>query len=229
MPMTPLLQEAYLPSGLGETTSPGYFPNASKTWLITKESFLAKAKEIFNDAQINITSQGRPHLGAPLGIQDFVDQFTSEKINQWKEELRLLMEIARSQPHAACTAYTHRFVHKVSYLCRTVPNIKHSLQSLEDYIRSQLIPTLTGQSSPCNSVRDLLGLSARLGGLGLVNPIKISSEQHKASISITAPLKDQILSQDCEYSLDCIDTQVKAKQEAQKLPRDTSQGSRNYS
>ena len=115
----------------------GYFPNASKTWLITKESVLAKAKEIFNDTQIKITSQGRPHLGAPLGTQDFVDQFTSEKISQWKEELRLLTDIARSQPHAAYAAYTHGFAHKASYVCRTVPNIKHSLQPLEDCIRSQ--------------------------------------------------------------------------------------------
>ena len=132
------------------------------------------------------------------------------------------MDIARSQPHAAYAAYAHEFVHKVSYLCRTVPNIEHSLQPLEDCIRSQLIPTLTGQSSPCDSVCDLLGLPASLGGLGLANPTKISSKQHKASISITAPLKDQILSQDRKYSLNCIDAQVKAKQEAQNLSRDTA-------
>ena len=44
--------------------------------------------------------------------------------------------------------------------------------------------------------------------------------QHKASISISAPLKDQILAQ---YSLDRIDTQlVIAKQAAQKLNRDSA-------
>ena len=132
------------------------------------------------------------------------------------------MDIAKSQPLAAYAAYIHGFVHKVSYLCHTVPNIELSFQPLEDCIRFQLIATLTGQSSPCDSVRDLLGLPVRLGRLGLANPIKISSEQHKASISITAPLKDQILLQDRVYSLDCIDAQVKAKQGAQKPSRDTA-------
>ena len=64
---------------------------------------------------------------------------------------------------------------------------------------------LTGQSSPNDSVRELLGLPERLGGLGLINPTKITSTQHKASINISAPLKDQILAQDHEYPPDCVD------------------------
>ena len=62
----------------------GYFANAPKTWLITKHSLLVKAKEIFHDTPVKISSQGRPHLGAPLGSQEFVDQFITEKVNQWK-------------------------------------------------------------------------------------------------------------------------------------------------
>ena len=52
----------------------GYFTNASKTWLITRDSLLVKAKEIFQDTQVKITTQGRPHLGAPLGSQEFVER-----------------------------------------------------------------------------------------------------------------------------------------------------------
>ena len=182
----------------------GYFANASKTWLITKDSLLVKAK-IFHDTQVNIISQGRPHLGPPLGSQEFVDQFITEKVNQWKKELKLLVDIAKTQPHAAFAAFTHKYVHKFSYLCRTAPNAELSLQPLEDSIRFQLIPTLTGQSSPNDSVRELLGLPERLGGLGLINPTKITSTQHKASINISAPLKDQILAQDHEYPPDCVD------------------------
>lgn len=200
----------------------GYFANASKTWLITKDSLLVKAKEIFHDTQVKISSQGRPHLGAPLGSQEFVDQFITEKVNQWKEELMLLKDIAQTQPHAAYTAFTHGYVHKFSYLCRTVPNIEQSLQPLEESIRSKLIPTLTGQSSPNDSVRELLGLPARLGGLGLVNPTKISSTQYNASVSISAPLKDRILVQNQEYPPDCIDAQVDAKLAAQRLQHDSA-------
>ena len=217
-----LLQEAFPLSSRGETASPLLgtslaISNTSKTWLIAGDSLLVKAKEIFHDTQVMITSQGRPHLGVPLGSQEFIDQFITAKINLWKEELTLLVDVAKTQPHAA---FIHGYVHRFSYLCRTVPNAELSLQPLEYCICSQLIPTLTGQNPPNDSVRGLLGLLARLGGLGLVNPTKSSSTQHQASISIAAPLKDRILVQNHEYSLDCIQARVDAKLAAQKLQCD---------
>ena len=57
----------------------GYYANGSKTWLVTKESHLDKAREIFLDTQVRITSKGRPLLGAPLGSKEFIDHFISEK------------------------------------------------------------------------------------------------------------------------------------------------------
>lgn len=45
----------------------GYHSNAKKTCLVTKDAFLEKAKYIFQDTQVNVTSEGRPYLGAPLG------------------------------------------------------------------------------------------------------------------------------------------------------------------
>ena len=70
-------------------------------------------------------------------------------------ELSLLADVAKTQPYAAYAAFVHGYVHKFNYLCRTVPNVEHSL---EDQIRSHLIPTLTGQSTPNDSIRDLLCL-----------------------------------------------------------------------
>ena len=169
--------------------------------------------------KLNVTSQGRPHLGAPLGSKEFVDQFVSEKVSQWREELTLLADIAKSQPHAAYAAFTHGYVHKFSYLCRTVPDMEHPLQLLEDHICSHLIPSLTGRGPPSDSVRELLSLPARHGGLGLVNPTKTSHSQYQASTSISEPLKNLILAQ---YPFDCIDAQVKAKSEAHKLNRDNA-------
>ena len=47
----------------------GYFANAAKTWLLTKDKFLNQAKILFQDTQVNITSYGRPYLGAALGFK----------------------------------------------------------------------------------------------------------------------------------------------------------------
>ena len=51
-------------------------------------------------------------------------------------------------------------------------------------------------------VREMLALPARLGGLGLMNPVTIAEEQHAASQLISAPLVEQILNQDNQLA-DC--------------------------
>ena len=49
----------------------GYHPKASKSWLIVKPGHLDSAKEMFNGTGINITDQGRKHLGAVIGSVDY--------------------------------------------------------------------------------------------------------------------------------------------------------------
>ena len=203
----------------------GYHANATKTWLITKDQHLAKARDLFQDTQVNVTSQGRPHLGAALGTQEFVDQYVNDKVHHWNEELLLLVDVAQTQPHAAYAAFIHGYIHKFSYLCRTVPNIDQLLQPLEDSIRSRLIPALTGRAPPCHIDRELLALPARLGGLGIVNPTKLSSSEYLASANISAPLRDLILEQNHEYSFECLEAQVNAKRDAHKQNRDIAKSS----
>ena len=72
----------------------GYHVNASKTWLVVKKEFFSHAEKIFADTKVKITSEGHPHLGAPLGTPGYVSQYVSEKVEQWAEELNLLSSIA---------------------------------------------------------------------------------------------------------------------------------------
>ena len=60
-----------------------------------------------NDTAVNVTSDGRPHLGAPVGTSEYVERFTFDKISQWVSEVNTLSSIAISQPHAAYTCFTH--------------------------------------------------------------------------------------------------------------------------
>ncbi len=121
----------------------GYFPNPSKTWLVTKDDFHSNAVAAFEGTNINVTSSGRPYLGAALGTDAYTDQFVSEKVSQWSDEVRLLSAIATTQPHAAYAAFNHGLSSKWSYLSRTLPNLSNHFQHLENVIRSELIPTLT--------------------------------------------------------------------------------------
>ena len=47
----------------------GYHVNAAKTWLVVKQEHLVSAQRIFNGTGIQITSAGRPYLGAPLALK----------------------------------------------------------------------------------------------------------------------------------------------------------------
>ena len=93
----------------------GYNANPVKSWLLTKEQHLDKAKEIFQGTSVNITTHGRPYLGASLGTSAYVQQFVKEKVDDWILDLKLLSDIAKAQPHAAYVAFTHGFTNSLSY------------------------------------------------------------------------------------------------------------------
>ena len=74
-----------------QTTGPsfGYHANGAKSWLVTKEQYLLHAKELFRDTAVNITSQGRPYLGAALSSDEFYDKFVAAEL---QDELSSLLK-----------------------------------------------------------------------------------------------------------------------------------------
>ena len=77
-----------------------------------------RTQTAFEDTQINITSLGKPHLGAPLGSQENIESFVKSKVQTWSEELHKLATIASNHPHAARAAFIHGMVSKWTYLAR---------------------------------------------------------------------------------------------------------------
>ena len=149
----------------------GYFVNASKTWLVTKDNHLENATNIFAGSGVNITSDGRPYLGAAIGSEKFVEEYVKSKVESWMSNTTLLSEIAKSQPQAAFSALMHGLLSKWTYFSRVVPNISHLLEPLNNIIQSNLIP-LTGRP-PLNDLEcSLFVLPVRLGGLGIRLPSK---------------------------------------------------------
>ena len=97
----------------------GYFPNAAKTWLVVKESQLASAQELLKDSGVNVTADGHSLLGAPIGTTRFCEAFTEKAVANWNHQLELLASVARTQSHAAYTAFTYGFIGKWTFLART--------------------------------------------------------------------------------------------------------------
>ncbi len=57
----------------------GYNVNANKTWLITKENNALTATSMFGESKLNITTEGRPVLGSPIGKPEFITNFVNKK------------------------------------------------------------------------------------------------------------------------------------------------------
>ena len=105
-------------------------------------SISGRVLEIFHDSGLKITSQGRRHLGAVIGSNQSKVEFVQEKVKAWVEEIEKLTLIARVEPHAAYSAFTHGFKHKFNYILRTIPDISDLLQPLDNAI-DKFISTLS--------------------------------------------------------------------------------------
>ena len=178
----------------------GYFPNGSKTYVLTKPHQIEAAKEVFKDTGIVISTEGKRYLGGAVGTSSFIRQYVERNVECWVNEVEKLSTFAQTQPHAAYAAFTHGLSSKWNYLLRVTDWEKNQLdsilESLEKAIQSHFIPALTGQPPPGEHTREMLALPARLGGLGLLNPLASAPEQQAASQQISTPLVDRIINQD---------------------------------
>ena len=109
--------------------------------------------------------------------------------------------------------------HTYEKLVHTIPDIEDLLQPLEDAIRQQFLPSLTGQVAFGDAARDLMALPVRLGGLGVINPSRQSTAHNNMSKKITAPLVALILQQSHVLSPETKDEQLRARKDSRTLRR----------
>ena len=71
----------------------GYYPNASKSWLVVKPEHLQKAEQLFKGTNIKITTDRKKHLGATIGSEEYKAEYIHAKVEEWVQELNVLCEI----------------------------------------------------------------------------------------------------------------------------------------
>ena len=137
----------------------GYFPKATKSYLIVKVEHIEEAKALFSSSKIQITVRGNRHLGAITEDPEFKIEYVNNKVDQWIEQINNLSSIAKTHPHSAYSAFVHGLQHQYTYIMRTIPNISNLLQPLEDAIRNLLLLELLN-GYVCNDLeRKLFSLS----------------------------------------------------------------------
>ena len=109
----------------------GYNPKEDKCWLITKPETEEIIRETFNDTEINITNEGKKHLGAVVGSRSYLTEYVNEKVDGLVNEIIKLAEFATTYFQASYAVYTFGLKHRWTYCYRTLSNIQALLQPLE--------------------------------------------------------------------------------------------------
>ena len=197
----------------------GYYPEASKSWLIVKPRSMTKATHTFNKTDIKITKNGKRHLGAVIGSTTYRDTYVSDKVNQWCNEIRLLSRIANIEPQAAYSCFVSGYKHKLTYCMRTIPDIGHLLKQVDDVILTELIPAITGGINVNHNEMKLISLPVKYGGLGIPLFSEISNLEYDNSLLITENLRNKINDQIRQYEADPDLQKKKNKIKANKAER----------
>ena len=202
----------------------GYTPNAKKSVLIVKPELYDLALDIFRDSGVIITKEGQRHLGAVIGTEEFKKKYMEEKVNEWVKEVEVLADIAKTEPHAAYSAYTHGLQHRWSFVMRTIPGISTLLRPLENSIRNVFLPALLRSHALRDDERALLVLPPRLGGMGITSPEKLADIEHLNSIKLTLSLTEKIIAQDAQNEPDQVvitEQRRRISNDRQKAQKDT--------
>ena len=181
----------------------GYFVNGKKSWLIVKtQEVKERAEKIFGD-RVNITTEGQRHLGAVLGSKSFKDQYCEEMVDKWTTDLKVLCEIAHTQPQAAYISFTKAFKSKFTYFQRTIPSFEQYLEPLQDVINRTFVPAIIGQDTPLSDqLMACFSLPTSRGGLNIPDLQEETPYQHSSSKLITNVHTESILRQE-ECMLPC--------------------------
>ena len=112
----------------------GYYVNQSKSWIILKnETLKVKADEIFANT-INTTSDGKRHLGAVIGSNDYRKSYCEEKVKKWVEELQVLCDVAETHPQMAYAEYAKGYKSKFTYFLRTIEGMEDCILPVDNVI-----------------------------------------------------------------------------------------------
>ncbi len=123
-----------------------------------------------------------------MGLGSFNEAYVKEKVAEWNDELVQLINIAKSKPQAAYSAFNNGYKHKFTYNIRTFPTVAfHLFEPIEKIITTELQPQFLGFGVSVLD-RKIFALPTRLGGLTIpILPTETDNE-YNSSKTLSAPL-----------------------------------------
>ena len=94
----------------------------------------ARSSALFSNTGITLTTDGQRHLGVEIGTSNFRAQYAAVKVTKWCNELHRLADFAKTQAHAAYSAFTHRILSQYTYFMGTIPSMHEFIKPVDDRI-----------------------------------------------------------------------------------------------
>ena len=118
-----------------------------------------------------------------------------KKVENWVKDVEQLAVIARDEPQLAHCAFTKALCMRWCFVQRTISNVSHLFQPLEEAICEKLIPSIVGRKVS-DVERKILALPVRFGGIGILNPVETADREYATSVEVTSNLKSIIFNQE---------------------------------
>ena len=104
-----------------------------------------KKKKIQN-SNIKLTCEGKRQLGAAIGTDEFKITYANEKLEEWYKGMKNLLKLAKSQPHAAFSAFIHGEQHKFPYFLRILRGMNEIRKPFDKNIMETFLLEIFGEA-----------------------------------------------------------------------------------
>ena len=120
----------------------------------------------------------------------------TQKLITWLDELNVIYKVERIELQAAYSCSVSGYKHKLTHVIRTIPNISHQLEKIDELILTKLIPVITGCIYVNLDERYLLSLPAKYGGLGLPIFPELAGTEFQNSQIMSEDLRNKTIEQE---------------------------------
>jgi hypothetical protein len=171
----------------------GYFPEPEKSIIITRQDTPSSALDVLDEFNFK-KSEGHRYVGGFVGSGATEAAWIDPQIDRWVNGIKSLSMVARRFPQTAYAGLTHSLQAEWQYLQRVTPNIDQAFAPVEAAITQVFLPALFDATvTEIETLRPLLALPVRQGGLGIPDPTTTGAACFLASTEITSLLKDSLI------------------------------------
>jgi hypothetical protein len=171
----------------------GYFPEPEKSILITPPDTPHSDLAVLDEFNFH-KSTGHRYVGGFVGSSADEAAWLEPQITKWVESVTTLSKVAYRYPQTAYAGLAHSLQAEWQYLQRVTPHIAQAFAPVEAAIAQHFLPALLDSSADeIATLRPLLALPVRHGGLGIPDPTTTSEHCYLTSNAITSLLKESLI------------------------------------